>query len=145
MTKLIVATPVALAATTAGVRAKVYPSRAINLVVPAASGGPTDTIARILAEHMRATFGQPVIVENVPGAAGTNGVGRVARAAPDGYTIRIGLSRTHVKNGAIYKLPYGVLAEFAPIALISNSPTLIVSKTAAPPKDLQHVMRRLRN
>ncbi|SRR5216683_5617330 len=144
MTKLLVATLVALAATTAGVRAEVYPSRAINLVVPAASGGPTDTIARILAEHMRATFGQPVIVENVPGAAGTNGVGRVARAAPDGYTIVIGLSSTHVNNGAIYKLPYDVLADFAPIALISNSPHLIVSKTSVPAKDLRELIAWLK-
>ena len=83
-------------------RAQAYPTRPMTMVVPYAAGGPTDTIARIMAERMRVSLGQIVLVENVTGAAGTIGVGRVARAAPDGYTISIGHWGTHVVNGAIY-------------------------------------------
>jgi tripartite-type tricarboxylate transporter receptor subunit TctC len=144
MTKLLIATLIALATTTAGTQAEVYPSRALNLIVPAAVGGPTDAIARILAERMRTSLGQSVVVENVPGAGGTTGVGRVARAAPDGYTIVMGLSSTHVVNGAIYKLPYDVLNDFDPVVLISSTPHLIVSKTSVPAKDLQELIAWLK-
>src|SRR5262245_9768917 len=89
-------------------RAQSYPTRPMTLVVPYSAGGPTDTIARIIAERMRASLGQVILVENTTGAAGTIGVGRVARAAPDGYTISIGHWGTHVGNGAIYELPYPV-------------------------------------
>src|SRR5215470_2516751 len=92
---------VALAAHSEPTSAQVYPSRPITMVVPLAAGGPLDTIARILAEPMRASLGQPVIVENVTGAAGTVGTGRVARAAPDGYTFGMGFLGTLVLNGAI--------------------------------------------
>src|SRR5262245_34238635 len=83
-------------------RAQVYPSRSLTIVVPLPAGGPTDTLARIRAEHMRTALGQPVIIENVSGAGGSIGVGRVARAAPDGYTVSIGHWQTHVLNGASY-------------------------------------------
>src|SRR5262245_54038407 len=86
--------------------AQAYPTRPMTMIVPYSAGGPTDTIARIMAERMRTSLGQMVLVENVTGAAGTIGVGRVARAAPDGYTISIGHWGTHVVNGAIYELPY---------------------------------------
>lgn len=138
------ATLIALATTTAGAQAEVYPSRALNLIVPAAVGGPTDAIARILAERMRVSLGHPVVVENVPGAAGITGVGRVAHATPDGYTIIIGLSSTHVANGAIYKLPYDVLNDFDPIVLISSTPHLIVSKAALPAQDLRELIAWLK-
>src|SRR5262249_50551549 len=85
-----------------------YPSRPITMIVPFPAGGPTDTIGRIMAERMRSSLGQTVIIENVTGAAGSIGVGRVARAAPDGYTLSIGHWSTHVVNGAIYSLPYDV-------------------------------------
>src|SRR5438270_13104943 len=88
----------------AGALAQSFPSRAITLVVPFAPGGPTDTIARILAEPMRAALGQPVVVENVAGANGNIGVGRVARASPDGYTVIVGHWSTHVVNAAVYTL-----------------------------------------
>jgi tripartite-type tricarboxylate transporter receptor subunit TctC len=140
VTKLLIATLIALATTAASTYAEVYPSRAVNLIVPAAAGGPTDALARILDERMRTSLGHPVVVENVPGAAGNIGVGRVARASPDGYTIVIGLSSTHVANGAIYKLPYDVLNDFEPIALISSTPHLIVSKTDVPAKNLQELI-----
>jgi len=116
--------------------AQVYPSRPITIVVPLAAGGPLDTLSRILAEPMRVSLGQPVIVENVTGAAGTVGTGRVARAAPDGYTIAMGFLGTHVLNGAIYPLPYDVVKDFDPIALISSNPHVIVVKAGLPAKNL---------
>ena len=108
--------------------AQVYPSRPITMVVPFAAGGPDDTIARIMAERHGASLGQPIIVDNTTGAAGTIGVGRVARAAPDGYTIGIGHWGTHVVNGAIYVLQYDVLNDFEPVALIATNPQLIVAR-----------------
>src|SRR5436305_6179352 len=95
----------------AGASSQVYPSRPITMVVPFDAGGPVDTVARILSEPMRASLGQSIIVENVTGAAGSIGVGRVARAAPDGYTLSIGHWSTHVVNGAIYPLPYDLLRD----------------------------------
>ena len=92
--------------------AQAYPSRPITMVVPVPAGGAMDTIARIVADGMRASLGQPVVIENVTGASGSIGVGRVARAAPDGYTIVYGALVTHVLNGAIYQLPYDVLHGF---------------------------------
>jgi tripartite-type tricarboxylate transporter receptor subunit TctC len=120
--------------------AQPYPSRPITIVVPLAAGGPNDTLARLLAEPMRAWLGQPVIVENVTGAAGTVGTGRVARAAPDGYTIGMGFLGTHVLNGAIYALPYDVVTDFEPIALVSSNPHLIVAKATLPAKDLRELI-----
>jgi tripartite-type tricarboxylate transporter receptor subunit TctC len=124
--------------------AQVYPSRPITMVVPLAAGGPLDTLARILAEPMRASLGQPVIVENVTGAAGTVGTGRVARAAPDGYTFGMGFLGTHVLNGAIYALPYDVVKDFDPIALISSNPHLIVAKASLPAKNLDEFIAWLK-
>ena len=116
--------------------AQAYPSRPITMVVPFAAGGPVDTVARILSEPMRASLGQSIIVENVTGAAGSIGVGRVARAAPDGYTLSIGHWSTHVVNGAIYPLPYDLLRDLEPIVLLPSNPMIVVSKTAVPAKDL---------
>src|SRR5882724_9702843 len=97
--------------------AQAYPSRPVTIVVPYPAGGPTDTLARILAERMRGALGQAVIVENPTGAGGTIGTGRVARAAPDGYTVILGHWQTHVVNGATYTLPFDVVKDFAPISL----------------------------
>jgi tripartite-type tricarboxylate transporter receptor subunit TctC len=102
--------------------AQVYPSRPVTLVVPYGPGGITDILARILAEGLRGPLGQPVIIENVPGASGTIGVGRVARAAPDGYTVSIGNWGTHVVNGAVQRLPYDLLNDLAPIAVCRAIP-----------------------
>lgn len=113
-----------------------YPSRPITMIVPFAPGGPVDAIGRILAEHMRASLGQPVIIENVGGAAGSIGVGRAARAAPDGYTLSIGNWATHVVNGAIYSLPYNLLGDFEPVALYSSTNQIIVAKKSMPAQDL---------
>jgi tripartite-type tricarboxylate transporter receptor subunit TctC len=114
------------------------------MVVPYAAGGPTDTIARIMAERMRALLGQTVLVENTTGAAGTLGVGRVARAAPDGYTIGIGHWGTHVVNPAIYTLQYDTLKDFEPVAMIATNPQIIVAKKAIPAKDLKELVAWLK-
>jgi tripartite-type tricarboxylate transporter receptor subunit TctC len=124
--------------------AQPYPSRPITMVVPLAAGGPLDTIARILAEPMRISLGQPVIVENVTGAAGTIGTGRVARAAADGYTFGMGFLGTLVLNGAIYSLPYDVVKDLDPIALISSNPHLIVANAALPAKNLREFIAWLK-
>ncbi len=124
--------------------AQVYPSRPITMVVPLAAGGPLDTIARILAEPMRISLGQPVIVENVTGAAGTIGTGRVARATPDGYTFGMGFLGTLVLNGAIYSLPYDVVKDLDPIALISSNPHVIVANAALPAKNLREFIAWLK-
>jgi tripartite-type tricarboxylate transporter receptor subunit TctC len=118
-------------------RAQTYPMRPITMVVPYPPGGSTDTIARIMAEGMRASFGQPVIVENVAGANGSIGVGRVARAAPDGYTLSIGTNSSHVANGATYALQYDLLNDFEPVALLSTGPLVLVAKKAMPANDLK--------
>jgi tripartite-type tricarboxylate transporter receptor subunit TctC len=117
--------------------AQVFPSRPITVVVPFAAGGPTDVIARTIGQHMRASLGQPVIVENVAGANGNIGVGKVARAAPDGYTVSIGHWSTHVVNGAVYALPYDLLKDFDPVSLIATNSYLIVAKNAVPANDLK--------
>jgi tripartite-type tricarboxylate transporter receptor subunit TctC len=124
--------------------AQVYPSHPVTIVVPLAAGGPLDTLARILAEPMRAALGQPVIVENVTGAGGTVGTGRVARAAADGYTIGMGFLGTHVLNGALYALNYDVVKDFDPIALISSNPHVIVTRATLPPKDLRELIAWLK-
>jgi len=141
---LLTSMAIALAAAGGPAFAQVYPSRPVTMVVPLAAGGPLDTLARILAEPMRASLGQPVIVENVTGAAGTVGTGRVARAAGDGYTIAMGFLGTHVLNGAIYTLPYNVVKDFDPIALVSSNPHLIVTKAAVPAKNLREFIAWLK-
>ena len=125
-----------LLATSGSVSGQTYPTRPITMIVPFAAGGPTDTLARIVAERMKSALGHPIVIENVTGAGGTIGVGRAARSAPDGYSLGIGAWNTHVVNGAIYTLPYHVLNDFEPVALLANNHSLIVSKTAVPSKDL---------
>jgi tripartite-type tricarboxylate transporter receptor subunit TctC len=136
MNRLFFAVLVSLFGYGAYADAQTYPARPITIVVPVSAGGPTDAVARTLAERMRTSLGQPVVIENVTGAAGNIGVGRVARAAPDGYTIGIGLTSTHVFNGAIYTLPFDLVNDFEPIALIATNPQIIVSKNDVPAKDL---------
>jgi len=126
------------------VSAQVYPSRPITIIVPFPAGGPTDTIARIVSEVMSASLAQSVIVENVTGAAGTIGAGRVARAAPDGYTLCVGFLGTHVLNGAIYSLDYDIVKDFEPIALLASNPQLIVAKKALPAQDLKELIAWLK-
>ena len=136
----VAAGAVALPAVTHSAKAQAYPTRPITMVVPYAAGGPTDTIARIMAERLRASLGQIVMVENTTGAAGTLGVGRVARAAPDGYTMSIGHWGTHVVNPAIYALQYDTFNDFEPVAMIATNPQLIVAKKNLPAKDLRELI-----
>jgi tripartite-type tricarboxylate transporter receptor subunit TctC len=124
--------------------AQIYPSRPITLIVPSAAGGPSDTLTRILTERMKSSLGQPLIIENQGNAGGSIAVGRVARAAPDGYTISIGQFGNYVLNGAIYSLSYDVLTDFAPVALLASNPQVIVSKNALPAKDLKDLIAWLK-
>jgi tripartite-type tricarboxylate transporter receptor subunit TctC len=117
-------------------QAQNWPSRQITLIVPFPPGGSTDVVARIMAEGMRPLLGQPVIIENVGGAGGSIGVGRVARAAPDGYTIDIGQWDTHV-GGVIYSLNYDLQKDFEPIGLLSINPQLMVGRKDLPADDLK--------
>src|SRR5256714_4745854 len=145
MTRLLFAAT--LAAIVAGVShadAQTYPARPITIIVPLAPGGSTDVIGRIMAEGMRAALGQPVIVENTSGAGGTIGVGRVARVAPDGYTIGIGQWGTNVANGAIYALPYDLLKDFEPVALIATQPFLVVARKTMPATNLKELIAWLK-
>jgi tripartite-type tricarboxylate transporter receptor subunit TctC len=120
--------------------ARDYPTHPVSLVVPFSPGGPTDTIARILAERMGRSLGQTIVVENTTGAGGSIAVGKVARAAPDGYTLSIGHIGTHVFNGAIYSLPYDLLKDLQPVALIATQPTFLISNNAVPAKDLKELI-----
>jgi tripartite-type tricarboxylate transporter receptor subunit TctC len=144
MKKLLVAAAAVLTIFTSAA-AQDYPSRPIAMIVPFAAGGPTDVVARILAEGMRASLGQPVLIENVTGAAGSIAVGRVARSAPDGYTLSIGHSSTHVVNGAIYKLPYDLLTDLAPVSLLVSNPQLIVANPKVPATDLKSLVEWIKS
>jgi len=120
--------------------AQTYPSRPITIVIGYAAGGPTDTRVRILAQHMRGTLGQSVIVENMTGASGSLAIARVGRAAADGYTLSSGDWGTHVVNGAIYTLQHDLLGDFEPIALLSSTPLLVLSRNAVPAMDLMELI-----
>ncbi len=136
MRKLIAAVALAAIAGLASAQAQTYPSRSVTLVVPFPPGGSTDVAARIMAERMRPLLGQSVIIENVGGAGGSIAVGRVARSAPDGYTIDIGQWDTKV-GSIIYNLNYDLQTDFEPIGLLSNNPQLLVAKKNLPANDLK--------
>ena len=121
-----------------------YPSRPITMIVPFPPGGLADVIGRIAAEGMRASLGQSIIIENVGGANGSVGTGRVARTAPDGYTLVLGIWNTHVGNAATYALQYDVVKDFAPIALLADAPLLLVAKKAIPANDLKELIAWLK-
>jgi tripartite-type tricarboxylate transporter receptor subunit TctC len=139
MKKLVPALALAAFAGIFSAQAQTYPSRQITLVVPFPPGGSTDVAARIMAERMRAPLGQPVIIENIGGAGGSIAVGRVARAAPDGYTIDIGQWDTHV-GSIIYKLDYDLQKDFEPIGLVSVNPQLMVAKKDLPANNLKDLV-----
>jgi tripartite-type tricarboxylate transporter receptor subunit TctC len=134
---------IAITASFAGLydaQAQTFPSRPLTIVVPFPAGGPTDALARILANRMKEALGQSVVVENPTGAAGTIGTGRVARAAPDGYTLILGHWQTHVVNGATYTLPFDVVQDFEPISLVADCPVWFVARADLPPKNLSHLI-----
>jgi tripartite-type tricarboxylate transporter receptor subunit TctC len=120
--------------------AQVYPARPISLILPYPPGGPTDALARIVSERMRASLGQPVIIENVGGAAGTIGISRVARSAPDGYTLSFGNVASHVFSSVVYRLQYDVLKDLEPIGLLTIAPMWIVANNALPAKDVRELI-----
>jgi len=144
MRKMMMA--VALAAVTAAgdAHAQGFPSRHVTLVVPLATGGSTDIIGRIMAEGMRPHLGQPVIVENIPGAGGTTGVVRVARSSPDGYTMQIGQWGTNVASGAVHDLPIDLLKDLEPVALVADQPFTIVGKKALAANNLKELIAWLK-
>src|SRR5437899_2098612 len=122
-----------------------FPSRPVTIIVPFSAGGPSDAMARILAERMKATLGETVLVENVTGAGGSVGVGRAVRSPPDGYTISFGHLGTHVANGAIYKLGYDLVTDLEPVVLLPSNPMIIVSKNAVPAKSLNELLEWLKS
>ena len=124
--------------------AQAYPSRPLTMIVPFPAGGPLDTVARLLAERMRPTLGQPVIIENVAGANGSLGTTRAARATADGYTIIAGTVTTHVLIGALYNLQYDLLDDFTPIALLGQGPLIAVGKKAVPADTLKALVAWLK-
>jgi tripartite-type tricarboxylate transporter receptor subunit TctC len=121
-----------------------FPSRPITIIVPFAAGGPTDTLARVLAEHMRTSLGQPVIVENVAGGGTTIGVARTARAAPDGHTICIGTWTSHVGSAVTYQVAYDIVKDFTPIALLPIAPTMIIGRRTLPASNIQELIAWLK-
>ena len=124
--------------------AQAYPVKPITIVVPFAAGGPTDALARLLSERLRKTLGQPVIVDNTTGAGGSIATAKVVRAPPDGYMVSIGHWGSHVVNGAYYTLPFHLLNDFAPVALIATNPQVVVSKHAVPAKNLKELLAWIR-
>ena len=128
----------------APVAAQVYPSRPITIIVPFAAGGPTDVLSRVLGERIRAALGQPVLIENVTGAGGSIGVGRVVSAAPDGYTVSIGHFGTHVANAAIYPLKYDLLNDLDPVVRLPSNPMIVVTRKNFPAANLKELVDRLK-
>ena len=140
MGKAILAAFVALISFGGNALADHFPSHPITIVVPFSAGGPSDAMARILAERMKTTLGEVLLIENVTGAGGSIGVGRAVRSPPDGYTVSFGHLGTHVANGAIYKLGYDLVADLEPVALLPSNPMIIVSKNAVPAKSLKELL-----
>jgi tripartite-type tricarboxylate transporter receptor subunit TctC len=145
MHKVVLAALIAVLTFTGNASADNFPSRPITIVVPFSAGGPSDAMARILAERMKVTLGETLLVENVTGAGGSIGVGRAVRSAPDGYTISFGHLGTHVANGAIYKLGYDLVTDLEPVALLPSNPMIVVSKNAVPAKSLGELLAWLKS
>src|SRR6202163_455816 len=143
MRRVILAVLAMLAFGSAAV-AENYPSHPITVIVPFSAGGQSDAMARIMAERMKTTLGEAILIENVTGAGGSLGVGRTVRSPPDGYTIGFGHLGTNVANGAIYKLGYDLLADLEPVVLLPSNPMIIVSKNAVPAKSLGELLAWMR-
>src|SRR4051794_40496821 len=140
MRRIVLAALLATLAFAGVAAAQNFPSRPITIIVPFSAGGPSDAMARILAERMKITLGETLLVENVTGAGGSIGVGRAVRSAPDGYTVSFGHLGTHVANGAIYKLGYDLVTDLEPVVLLPSNPMIIVSKKAVPAKSLKEFL-----
>ena len=144
MRKLVVAIVLTVFAATAGVRAQSYPSHPITVVVALPAGGAVDALARALAEPMRIALGQPVVVENMSGAGGTLSIARVVRSPPDGYTIGMGTLGQYVVSAAVYTLPFDVLVDLTPVALLPSVPYWMVARKNLPPNTLQELVTYLK-
>jgi tripartite-type tricarboxylate transporter receptor subunit TctC len=144
MRRIILSAFLALLAISGNASAEDFPSHPITIVVPFSAGGPSDAMTRILAERMQRTLGQTITIENVTGAGGSLGVGRVVRSPPDGYTVGFGHLGTHVANGAIYKLGYDLVTDLEPVVLLPSNPMIIVSKNAVPAKSLGELLAWLK-
>ena len=144
MRRMILAALAALLVSGSIAHAETFPSHSITIVVPFSAGGPSDALARIMAERMQRTLGQTLLIENVTGAGGSLGVGRVVRAAPDGYTIGFGHLGTHVANGAIYKLGYDLVTDLEPVVMLPSNPMIIVSRNTVPAKTLLELLAWLK-
>ena len=127
-----------------GAGAQTYPSRPITIIAPFPPGGPSDALARILSAPLEAALGQPIVIENVGGAGGTIGAARVARAEPDGYTLLIGQWGTQVVNPVTYNLTYDAANDFAPIALLANTPQMIIARKDFPASDVRELIAWLK-
>jgi tripartite-type tricarboxylate transporter receptor subunit TctC len=135
---------VAFALVASGAAAQSYPSRPITIIAPTTAGGPPDTIARLMSEPMRAVLGHPIVVENVTGAGSTIGVGRVARAAPDGYTLSIGHLNSHVFSSLTYPVNYDVVNDFEPISLLTVAPMALFGRPGLPGADFKELVAWLK-
>jgi tripartite-type tricarboxylate transporter receptor subunit TctC len=145
MKKLIAITLAIVVAGSVSAAAQTYPSRPVTIVVPFSAGGPTDTLARILGERLKDLLGQTIVVENPTGAAGTIGTARVARSAPDGYTLILGHWQTHVVNGATFgSLQFDVMKDFEPIVLVADCPVWFVGKASLPANNLMELIAWLK-
>lgn len=140
----LAACAVLLPAVSRAARAQTYPTRPITMIVPLAAGGLTDVVGRVVADRMTKSIGQPIIVENVSGADGSIGVGRAARARPDGYTIVLGYFGSHVVNGAYYSLPYDVIDDFVPISLLVTFPLALIARKTMPAQNLNELVAWLK-
>ena len=145
MRKAILGAFIAMFALSNTARAENYPSHPITVIVPFSAGGPSDAMMRILAERMKLTLGETMLIENVTGAGGSLGVGRTVHSAPDGYTVGFGHLGTNVANGAIYKLGYDLVADLEPVVLLPSNPMIIVSKNAVPAKSLKELLAWLKS
>ncbi len=141
---LLVAEAIAALASSGFAWAQDYPTRSMTMIVGYAAGGPSDAIARIIAERMRMSLNERVVIENVTGASGSIGVARVARAAPDGYTLSFGDLSTHVINGAVYTLSYDLLKDLRPVALLPSNPMLILTRKGVPADTLTELIAWLK-
>jgi tripartite-type tricarboxylate transporter receptor subunit TctC len=145
MSRLVVTAVIAALAGVAGAQAQTYPSRPITIVVALPAGGAVDALARVLAEHMKVTLGQPVIVENMGGAGGTLSIARVVRSAPDGYTLGMGTLGQYVISGAVYTLPFDMLKDLEPIALLPSVPYWMTARKTLPANNLQELVAWLKS
>lgn len=142
--KCSIATLAIAAAMIVGAHAQTYPSRPVTIIVPFPVGGPTDIVARVLAERIRVPLGQSVVVENVSGAVGALGAGRVARAAPDGHMLVIGHAQTHVLNAVTQTLQFDVVKDFEPVAMVADTPQWLIGKTGLPPNNVKEMIAWLK-